>query len=118
MHFKINIISKEFILVIKVIRVFFVLFRFLCLLHRMECLLNYVFFYPRLFKKKLSKRSYYLNFTYSSWIFVLTLCNHSHKKWKDSLETRLALLMFSLELEISGVTVQSLHKNNEKWRLL
>ena len=31
---------------------------------------------------------------------------HSHKKWKDSLETRAVLLIFSFELEISGVAVQ------------
>ena len=34
---------------------------------------------------------------------------HSHKKRKDSLETRAVLLIFSLELE---------HQNSEKWRLL
>ena len=43
---------------------------------------------------------------------------HSHKKRKDSLETRAVLLIFSLELEISGVAVQSIHQNSEKWRLL
>ena len=40
---------------------------------------------------------------------------HSLKKRKDSLETRAILLMFSLELEISVVAVQSIHQNNEKW---
>ena len=40
---------------------------------------------------------------------------HSHKKRKDSLETRAALLIFSLELEISGVVVQSIHQKSEKW---
>ena len=44
--------------------------------------------------------------------------HHSHKKRKDSLETRAVLLMFSLELEISGVAVQSIHQNSEKWQLL
>ena len=43
--------------------------------------------------------------------------NHSHKKRKDSLETRVALLIFSLELEISGVAVQRIHQNNGKWWL-
>ena len=43
---------------------------------------------------------------------------HSHKKRKDSLETRAVLLIFLLELEISGVAVQSIHQNSEKWRLL
>ena len=43
---------------------------------------------------------------------------HSHKKRKDSLETWAILLMFSFELEISGVAVQSIHQNNRKWRLL
>ena len=32
----------------------------------------------------------------------------SHKKRKDSLETRAVLLIFSLHLEISGVAVQSM----------
>ena len=35
---------------------------------------------------------------------------HSHKKQKDSLETRAALLIILLELEISGVAVQSIHR--------
>ena len=41
--------------------------------------------------------------------------NHSRKKRKDSLETRAVLLILSLELEISGVAVQSIHQNNAKW---
>ena len=40
---------------------------------------------------------------------------HSHKKRKDSLETRAVLLTFFLELGISGVAVQSIHQNSEKW---
>ena len=43
---------------------------------------------------------------------------HSHKKRKDSLETRAVPLIFSPELEIFGVAVQSIHQNSEKWRLL
>ena len=39
---------------------------------------------------------------------------HSHKKRKDSLETRTVLLAFRLELEISGVAVQEIHQNSEK----
>ena len=39
---------------------------------------------------------------------------HSHKKRKYSLQTRAILLIFSPELEISGVAVQSIHKNSEK----
>ena len=39
--------------------------------------------------------------------------NHSHKKQKDSLETW-AVLLFLLELEMSGVAVQSIHQNSEK----
>ena len=46
------------------------------------------------------------------------MCYHGHKKRKDSLETRVVLLMFSLELGISGVAVQSIHQNSEKTRLL
>ena len=44
--------------------------------------------------------------------------DHSHKKLKDNLETRAALLKFSLELEISGVAVKGIHQNSEKLRLL
>ena len=42
-------------------------------------------------------------------------CNHNHKKRKDSLETRAVLLIFLLELEISGVAVQRIHQNSQKW---
>ena len=42
----------------------------------------------------------------------------SHKKRrKDSRETRAVLLTFSLELEISGVAVQRIHQNSQKWWL-
>ena len=40
----------------------------------------------------------------------LSRFEHSHKKRKDSLETRAVLLIFSFELEISGVAVQSIHQ--------
>ena len=39
-------------------------------------------------------------------------------KWKDSLETQAALLIFLLQREISGVAVQRIHQNSKKWRLL
>ena len=42
---------------------------------------------------------------------------NSHKKRKDSLETQAVLLVFLLELEISGVAVQGIHQNSEKWLL-
>ena len=48
----------------------------------------------------------------------INFCWNSHKKRKDSLETRGVLLIFSLELETSGVAVQSIHQNSKKWRLL
>ena len=47
---------------------------------------------------------------------ISTLKN-SQKKRRDSLETRAALLIFLLELEIPGVAVQSIHQNSRKWRL-
>ena len=43
----------------------------------------------------------------------ITGCLHSHKKWKDSLEARAVLLLFSLELEISRVAVQSTHQSSK-----
>ena len=38
----------------------------------------------------------------------------SQKKRKDSLETRVILLIFSPELEISGVVLQQIHQNGKK----
>ena len=52
------------------------------------------------------------------WYNVFPIWNHSHKKRKDSLETRAVFLIFSLELEISGVAIQRIHQNSEKWWLL
>ena len=43
---------------------------------------------------------------------------HSHKKRKDSLKTRAVLLIFWLELQISGMAAQRIHQNSEKWWLL
>ena len=45
------------------------------------------------------------------------MLNHSPKKQKDSLETRVVLLTFLLEIEI-GVAVQGIHQNTKKWLLL
>ena len=39
---------------------------------------------------------------------------HNHKKRKDSLENR-AVLLISLELEISEVALQRIHQNRKKW---
>ena len=41
--------------------------------------------------------------------------NHSHTRRTDSLKTRAVLLIFLPQLEISGVVVQSMHQNSEKW---
>ena len=41
--------------------------------------------------------------------------HHSHKKRNNSPETRAVLLIFLLELEIPGVTVQSIRQNSKKW---
>ena len=38
-----------------------------------------------------------------------TMLFHSHKKRKDNVETRAVLLIFLLELDISGVVVQGIH---------
>ena len=43
-------------------------------------------------------------------------CPHSYKKQKDSLKTRAVLLIFSFELEISGVAVQRI--NQKQWKML
>ena len=43
---------------------------------------------------------------------------HSHKKPEYSLEKRAVLSLFSLELEISWVAVQSIHQNSKEWLLL
>ena len=44
--------------------------------------------------------------------------HHSHKKQKNSLETQVLQLIFSLELKIYGVAVQRIHQNSKKWQLL
>ena len=38
---------------------------------------------------------------------------YSHRKRKDSLKTRALLLIFSLELEISGVAIQRIQQNSK-----
>ena len=43
-----------------------------------------------------------------------SVLQHNHKKRKNSLETRTVLLVIWLELEISGVAVQELHRNSKK----
>ena len=40
------------------------------------------------------------------------LLDHSHKKLEDSLDTRAVLLIISLEVDISGVAVLSIHQNS------
>ena len=42
---------------------------------------------------------------------------HSHQKRNDSQETRAVLLIFSIELDISGMAVQSIDQNSKKWWL-
>ena len=53
-----------------------------------------------------------------SLLLMLFALNHSLKKGKDCLETLAVLLIFLLELVISGVAVQSIHQNSKKWQLL
>ena len=55
---------------------------------------------------KLSKVLKYESIHLNSW-------HHSHKKHKDILETHVVLLIFSPELEISGVVVQRIHQMQE-----
>ena len=50
-----------------------------------------------------------------SMLMTDNLLYHSHKKRKNSLETRVILLIFSLKFKISGVAVQSIHHNSKKW---
>ena len=49
-------------------------------------------------RNTIKNKSIHINFWY-----------HGHKKQKDNLETRAILLIFPLELEISGVAVQRIH---------
>ena len=74
------------------------------IIKRSYCQLLFLLFRLFMEKKNYCHRYYY--------------CKHSPKKWKDSQETRAILLIFSLEFEISGVAVQSIHQNSEKWRFL
>ena len=45
---------------------------------------------------------------------MVNFFGHSHKKWKARLETQVALLILSLELEISWGGRKSIHQNSEK----
>ena len=49
---------------------------------------------------------------------MIIVKNHSHEKRRYRLEKRALMLMFLLELEISGVAVQRIHQNSEKWWFL
>ena len=71
---------------------------------------SYLNFYKYFLHFELFGQQYYKKFYIhlNSW-------HHNHKKQKDSLETQgVVLLIFSLELEISGVDVQRIHRS-EKW---
>ena len=48
------------------------------------------------------------------YVFAFALFYHSHKKRKYSTETQAILLIFLLEHEISGITVQRIHQSSEK----
>ena len=71
---------------------------------------SYLFFYKYflhfelLASNTIKNKSIHLN----SW-------HHNHKKQKNSLETQIVLLIFSVELEISGVAVQRIHESSKKW---
>ena len=64
-----------------------------------------------------SSQSGWISFLYIFQPFKVRYC-HSHRKQNNTLETRAVLLIFSHELEISGVAKQSIHQNSKKWRLL
>ena len=51
-------------------------------------------------------------------LYVILKSKHSHKKRKDSLETRAVLLIFLLKLEISVVAVQVMPQNSKNGCLL
>ena len=53
--------------------------------------------------------TYMYMYVFMQVCFACHVMYHSHKKRKDSLETRAVLLIFSLELRISGVAVQGIH---------
>ena len=58
-----------------------------------------------------------ISLCHSEFIFINCHSNHSHKKRKDSLETRATLLIFSFELEISGMAIQRIVRPKiENWK--
>ena len=68
--------------------------------------------------KELQRRLIQLKVCYKFYYSVSKeASHHSHKKWKDSLETRAVLLIFFLELEITTVIAQSIYQNSKKWWL-
>ena len=60
-------------------------------------------------------RLFLLNLDYTlveaTWMMWINFFLHSHKK-RNSLETRAVLLIFLLEFEIYGVTVQGIHQSS------
>ena len=65
---------------------------------------KYILYFELLASNTIKNENIHLN----SW-------HHSHKKQKNSLETQVVLLIFLLELKISGVAVQRIHQNSKKW---
>ena len=70
-----------------------------------------------LFEKKMTKRFSEVNknlfelFNLLTYILTKTKEGNTH----NSYVTRAVLLIFLLELEISGVAVQRIHQNSKKW---
>ena len=45
--------------------------------------------------------------------YFVVILNHSHKKRRDSLDTRVVLLVFLLEFEVSGAALHEIHQNRK-----
>ena len=67
----------------------------------------------RRFSEKLQRAAFELRFT-----LYWSINYHNHKKRENCLKTPAVLLIFSVELKISGVAVQSINQNGEKLSLL
>ena len=86
---------------------------FLATKHEKTMACSYLNFYKHFLHFKLLA-----NNTTKNEIIHLNSWHHSNKKQKNSLRILVVLLIFLLELEISGMALQRIHQNSKKWEFL
>ena len=86
---------------------------FLATKHEKTMACSYLNFYKHFLHFKLLASN-----TTKNEIIHLNSWHHSNRKQKNSLKTLVVLLIFLLELEISGMTLQRIHQKSKKWEFL